>query len=176
MTNKEITEFFEALKLLAKEKGIDPEYLIERIQAAIVVAVKKDFGTVPAAGRTWTAWQEHGLSVLIGLLIGIYDGLLGPGTGTFMIMGFTLVLGTDLLTASGCAKIANLASNVASAVVWIAAGKVLWRLVGPAVVFVVLGNLAGSRYAIRGGSKRVRGMIFVVLGLLFVKMIWEVLT
>ncbi len=44
MTNKEITEFFEALKLLAKEKGIDPEYLIERIQAAIVVAVKKDFG------------------------------------------------------------------------------------------------------------------------------------
>ncbi len=44
MTNKEIVEFFEALKLLAKEKGIDPEYLIERIQAAIVVAVKKDFG------------------------------------------------------------------------------------------------------------------------------------
>ena len=44
MTNKEIVEFFEALKLLAKEKGIDPEYLMERIRAAIVVAVKKDFG------------------------------------------------------------------------------------------------------------------------------------
>ena len=44
MTNKETVEFFEALKLLAKEKGIDPEYLIERIRAAIVVAVKKDFG------------------------------------------------------------------------------------------------------------------------------------
>ena len=44
MTNKEIVEFFEALKLLAKEKGIEPEYLIERIRAAIVVAVKKDFG------------------------------------------------------------------------------------------------------------------------------------
>ncbi len=44
MTNKDIVEFFEALKLLAKEKGIDVEYLLERIQAAIVVAVKKDFG------------------------------------------------------------------------------------------------------------------------------------
>ena len=44
MTNKDINEFFEALKLLAKEKGIDVEYLIERIQAAIVVAVKKDYG------------------------------------------------------------------------------------------------------------------------------------
>ncbi len=44
MTNKDIIEFFEALKMLAKEKGIDVDYLIERIQAAIVVAVKKDFG------------------------------------------------------------------------------------------------------------------------------------
>ncbi len=44
MTNKDIVEFFEALRLLAKEKGIDPEYLMERIQAAIVVAVRKDFG------------------------------------------------------------------------------------------------------------------------------------
>lgn len=44
MTNKDMVEFFEALKLLGKEKGIDVDYLIERIQAAIVVAVKKDFG------------------------------------------------------------------------------------------------------------------------------------
>ena len=44
MTNKDIAEFFEALKLLAKEKGIDVEYLLERIRNAIIVAVKKDFG------------------------------------------------------------------------------------------------------------------------------------
>ena len=36
MTNKEIVEFFEALKMLAKEKGIDADYLMERIRAAIV--------------------------------------------------------------------------------------------------------------------------------------------
>ena len=142
---------------------------------AVFLAVKKDFGREPAAERRWAVRQEHGLSVLIGLVIGVYDGLLGPGTGTFLLMSFTLVLGMDLLTASGCAKVANLASNVASAVVWIAAGKVLWLLVAPAVVCNVLGNLTGARYAIRGGSQKVRGMIFVVLGLLFVKMIWEVL-
>lgn len=44
MTNKDTVEFFDALKLLAKEKGIDCEYLIEKIQAAIVVAVRKDYG------------------------------------------------------------------------------------------------------------------------------------
>lgn len=44
MTNKDIAEFFEALRLLAKEKGLDMDYLTEKIEAAIVVAVKKDFG------------------------------------------------------------------------------------------------------------------------------------
>ncbi|MDY3282814.1 sulfite exporter TauE/SafE family protein [Dysosmobacter sp.] len=142
---------------------------------AVLLVVKKDFGKAPAEERRWSAAQEHGLSALIGLVMGMYDGLLGPGTGTFMLMSFTLVLGMDLLTASGCAKVTNLASNVASVVVWILAGKVLWPLVGPALVCNVLGNLAGARYAIRGGSQKVRGMIFVVLGLLFAKMIWEVL-
>lgn len=143
--------------------------------AAVFLAVKKDFGKETATERHWTAAQEHVLSAFIGLVIGVYDGLLGPGAGTFMLMAFTLVLGMDLLTASGCAKVVNLASDVASAVVWIAAGKVLWLLVAPAVVCNVLGNLAGARYAIRGGSRKVRGMIFAVLGMLFVKMIWEVL-
>ena len=44
MTKKDIAEFFEALTLLAKEKGIESDYLLERISAAIVVAVKKDYG------------------------------------------------------------------------------------------------------------------------------------
>ena len=106
-------------------------------------------------------------------VIGMYDGLIGPGTGTFLIMAFTLVLGMDLLTASGCAKVGNLASNVASAVVWSLGGKVLWTLVPPAALCSILGNWCGARYAIRGGSGRVRGMIFVVLGLLFCKLGYE---
>jgi uncharacterized membrane protein YfcA len=143
---------------------------------AVILVVKKDFGRTASADKHFSTRKERALSVLIGLIIGVYDGMIGPGTGTFMIMAFTLVLGMDLLTASGCAKVANLASNVASAVVWIVGGKVMWTLVAPAACCCVLGNLCGSRYAIRGGSGKVRGMIFVVLGLLFVKMVWELLT
>ena len=95
--------------------------------------------------------------------------MIGPGTGTFMILAFTLVLHMHLLTASGCAKTANLASNVASAVVWILGGKVLWTLVLPAALCCVLGNWCGASYAIRGGGKAVRSTIFVVLALLFLK-------
>ena len=78
--------------------------------------------------------------------------------------------------ASGCAKTANLASNAASALVWIAGGKVYWQLAVPAVICCVAGNWCGARYAIRGGSAKVRRMIFVVLGLLFLKLGWELLT
>ena len=106
---------------------------------------------------------------------GFWDGLIGPGTGTFMIMAFTMALSMDLLTASGCAKIANLCSNVASAVLFIFSGKVWWLLALPAAACNMLGAYCGARYAMKGGSKRVRGMIFVVLGLLFIKMGYELL-
>lgn len=144
---------------------------------AVILTLDKDFGReghLPE--RRWTRGQENLLCAAIGLVIGVYDGLVGPGTGTFLIMAFTLVLGTDLLTASGCAKIGNLASNIAGAVVWILNGDVLFSLALPAACFGILGNLLGARYAIRGGSKRIRNMIFVVLGLLFAKLIYDLLT
>lgn len=164
------------LALWCPEQILKGVMLVALPVVAVVLAVKKDFGKTGAEEKHWTVRQEHGLSILIGLAIGVYDGMIGPGTGTFMLMAFTLVLGMDLLTASGCSKVANLASNVASAVVWIVGGKVLWKLVLPAVVFAILGNLCGSQYAIRGGSQKVRGMIFVVLGLLFLKMLAELVT
>ena len=82
----------------------------------------------------------------------------------------------DLLTASGCSKAANLASNVASAVVWILHGSVFWALAAPAIVCNLLGAWFGSRYAIRGGSQKIRGMMFVVLALLFAKLLYDLLT
>lgn len=143
--------------------------------AAAVMVLKRDMGQSKEEGR-WNKRQKAVFSLLIGLCTGTYDGLIGPGTGTFMILAFTLVLRLDLLTASGCAKTANLASNIASALVWIAGGKVYWQLAVPAVICCVAGNWCGARYAIRGGSGKVRQMIFVVLGLLFLKMTWELLT
>ena len=109
------------------------------------------------------------LSALIGVVLGGYGGLVGAGTGTFFILAFTAVLGTDLLTGAGCTRVANLASNLASMAVFAAAGKVDWSLAVPAAVLCGAGQYVGSVYALRGGSKNVRKVIFLVLGLLFVK-------
>lgn len=162
--------------LLIPEDILKMMMLIALPCAAVLLMLKKDFGQETegnAPARTCTARQEALRAALIGLLLGFYDGLIGPGTGTFMIMAFTMLLGMDLLTSSGCAKVANLASNIASAVLFLFNGKVWLLLAAPAAVCNMLGATCGARYAMRGGSKKVRGMIFLVLGLLFIKMAYE---
>ena len=79
------------------------------------------------------------------------------------------MLGYTLLKSSGCAKIANLASNVASMVIFFLHGDILFTLGIPAMACSMLGNYIGSRFAIRGGSAKIRRIMFLVLGLLFVK-------
>ncbi|HPD87850.1 MAG TPA: sulfite exporter TauE/SafE family protein [Oscillospiraceae bacterium] len=143
---------------------------------AAVLFLKKDFGSETAVPkREENPKRDILVSAAIGLGIGCYDGMVGPGTGTFMIMAFTALMGMDLLTASGCAKVGNLASNIASAVVWLMNGQVMLELVIPAAACSIAGNYLGARYAIRGGSKRVRYMIFVVLALLFGKLIFTLI-
>ena len=79
------------------------------------------------------------------------------------------MLGYTLLKSSGCAKIANLASNVASMVVFFLDGDILFSVGIPAMASSMLGNYIGSRFAIQGGSGRIRSVMFFVLGLLFLK-------
>lgn len=164
------------IALLISEDILKIMMLVALPCAAVLLMLKKDFGKEDGApAREYTPREEAVRAALIGLGLGCYDGLIGPGTGTFMIMAFTMALSMDLLTSSGCAKLANLASNIASAVLFIFSGKVFWLLAIPAAACNMLGAYCGSRYAMRGGSKKVRGMIFVVLGLLFVKMLYELL-
>lgn len=162
------------LALMIPEATLKTVMLVALPCVAVFLVVRRDFGRDDATPDLEPR-RETVVSALIGLFIGCYDGLIGPGTGTFMILCFTAFLSMDLLTASGCSKAANLASNVGSAVVWIAHGSVLWKLAAPAIVCNILGAQLGARYALRGGSKKIRGMMFVVLGLLFVKMAYDLL-
>lgn len=115
------------------------------------------------------------LSLIIGLGIGMYDGLFGPGTGTFLILAFSAFLGMDLVTASGSAKVVNLASNVASLATFLSQGKVLFAIGLPAAACTVLGNYLGSRLAVKNGERFVRPVIFGVLALLILKSVWDLL-
>ncbi len=121
--------------------------------------------------QTTTLW----VSLLIGCAIGFYDGLVGPGTGTFLILLFVHIFGMDDVTASGTAKVPNLCSNIAALTSLFLAGDVLWKLGLPAGLCSMAGAALGSKLTVQRGSKLIRGMMLTVLGLLLVKMITDVL-
>lgn len=134
---------------------------------ALVLIFAKDFGKMEKLPKSRRATLL--LSSGIGAAIGLYDGMIGPGTGTFLTIAFSAVLGYTLLKSSGCARVVNLASNVASMVVFSLHGDILFTVGIPAMACSMLGNYMGSRFAIRGGSGKIRRVMFLVLGLLFAK-------
>lgn len=115
------------------------------------------------------------LCLLIGLVVGLYDGFIGPGTGTFLIILFTMAAGLNMVSASGSAKLVNLASNVGALFMWIMSGQVLYTLALPAGACAIAGGLLGARFAMKKGSPAVRGMLIVVLCLLLARLLWDVL-
>lgn len=110
---------------------------------------------------------------LIGLFIGLYDGLIGPGTGTFLILAYTLISGYDTITASGNAKVVNLASNLASLTVYLFAGRVLFWLAVPAALFSIMGGWLGSNLAIRKGTKLIKAVLLLVLAGIVAKLAYD---
>ncbi|NFH92077.1 sulfite exporter TauE/SafE family protein [Clostridium botulinum] len=115
------------------------------------------------------------LSFIIGLLLGAYDGFFGPGTGTFLVICFTGILGFNLITASGNAKIVNLASNFSALIAYTLGGKVMFSIGIPAAVCAIAGNYLGAHLAIKNGDKIIKPIIFVAIGLLFIKVIFDLI-
>jgi uncharacterized membrane protein YfcA len=99
---------------------------------------------------------------LLGLCLGFYDGIFGPGTGSFMTIGFVTLFGLGLTRATGHTKLLNLTSNLAALLVFIPSGDVLW----PAAIAMAIGQLAGgyigARTGIRYGARIIRPLVVVV--------------
>lgn len=114
-------------------------------------------------------------SLIIGLIIGLYDGFFGPGTGTFLIILYVSILNIDHISASGTAKIVNLSSNIGALSTFIIGGKVLYTLGLPAALFGILGNWIGSGLALKKGAKIIKPIMLGVLVMLFVKILSDLL-
>lgn len=141
--------------------------------AALFLSLNKGFGQTPKH-RDLSRLQQAVYALLIGLGVGAYDGFFGPGAGTFYIILFCTVLGTDLVQASGNAKVVNLASNTGALVTYILGGKVWFAAGLPMAVCAIAGNFLGSRLAIKNGARFIRPIMAVMILLILVKLILDV--
>lgn len=111
------------------------------------------------------------ISLVSAFLVGIYDGFYGPGTGTFLILAFTVFAKLDMTAANAQTKVINLTTNITSLVIFLANGQVLIPLGLAAAVCNMAGNYLGASLALTKGSRITRPVILVVLGLLFLKVL-----
>lgn len=140
------------------------------IVAAVMLFRKKDLpetaGEIRPSVQMSIVWS-------LSLVIGVYDGFYGPGTGTFLLLVFCYLGKMDVRTASGNVKLANLASNIGSLVTSLVAGTVIVPLGALAAVFSIAGHYLGAGLNIKNGSKIVRPVIFLVLILLAGKVVFD---
>lgn len=115
------------------------------------------------------------LAALISFFVGMYDGLYGPGTGTFLILLYTGICKMDIRTASGNTKLVNFSSNLAALITFIFSGKILFPLGLAAALFSIAGHYIGSGLVMKKGAAIVKPIIIVVLTALFIKVICQLL-
>ncbi|GLQ10869.1 UPF0721 transmembrane protein [Devosia yakushimensis] len=109
---------------------------------------------------------------LMGLVIGFYDGIFGPGTGSFFTICFVTLFGFGLTRASGNTKALNLVSNLAALVIFIPAGDVVWPAALAMAAGQIVGGYIGARTGIRYGAKVIRPVVAVVSIALALKLIF----
>lgn len=112
-------------------------------------------------------------AIIIGLVIGCYDGLFGPGTGMFLSLAFVLIERLSLIYATGTTKIVNLASNLAAMVTYVIAGVVDYKIAVPCAVCSIAGCLLGSQCAIKKGTKFIKTIMIIAAMLLLGKIFFD---
>jgi len=161
-----------ALSRFVPREVLTPIVLVAVIAVALYTLLKPRMGLhhEPRHDKAVAiAWR----AAAIGLAVGFYDGILGPGTGSFFVILIVSVLGYGFLQASANAKIANLTTNLAALAVYGVHGEILLVLGLAMAAMNVTGGFIGAHMATRRGSGFVRIVFLVTLSILIVKLAWD---
>lgn len=138
------------------------------VAVALFTAFKPNIGELTALRHT--GHRHYILAALIGGVIGFYDGLIGPGTGTFLIIALVSLMGYAFLEASAKAKIVNVATNAGALMFFLPHGSILWGLGLVLGGANMAGGYLGARTAVKQGNKFIRVVFLVVVAALIVKL------
>ena len=151
-----------------------PLVLVLLVAVAILVLRNP---TIGADTKLRFSGHRHAIAAgAAGAAIGFYDGIFGPGTGTFLVFVFVGLLGYAFLEASAQAKITNFATNLGALLVFIPAGAPMWGLGLGMGAANVAGAYLGARTAVARGNGFVRVVFLVVVGALVLRLGWDVVT
>ncbi|GLT23794.1 UPF0721 transmembrane protein [Zoogloea oryzae] len=153
-------------------EAMRPLVVVMMLAVAIYTFLRKDLGqTETHEPRPGDAWR----GALFGLVIGLYDGFFGPGTGSFLIFGFVRIFGMDFVRASASAKVINCATNVSAIAFFASHGPILWAVGLTMAVCNLAGAQLGTHLALRHGAGFIRKAFLLVVAVLIVKQLHDLL-
>jgi uncharacterized membrane protein YfcA len=150
-----------AVAIVLPPAAFKPIIVVALLAVALFTVFRPAMGAVTRL--RFTGHKHHLMAGTAGLVIGFYDGMIGPGTGTFLVIALVALMGYDFLQASAKAKIVNLATNAGALLLFIPHGSVLWLLGGILAVANVAGSYLGSRMAVARGAKFIRVVFLIVV-------------
>jgi uncharacterized membrane protein YfcA len=150
---------------LIPTQSMRPIVFVLLVSVAIYTWRKPDLGSIEAL--RYQKNKRFLISAIAGLVIGFYDGIFGPGTGSFLML-ILIYLGFAFLSASAIAKVVNVSTNLGAILVFGLHGAILWQVGLVLAMANIVGGLLGARLAIRGGSTLIRKVfLFVTVALIF---------
>jgi len=144
----------------------EPIILVILIAVGTFTMLRPDFGKIET-----TRDVSPAVVPLIGLVIGFYDGLIGPGTGMFLLFSLVSFIGTSFLGASAIAKFVNVATNLAALIIFVPGGHVIWLVAAVMAPANLIGGYLGARTALDRGSSFVRLVFLAMLVALTVRLV-----
>jgi uncharacterized membrane protein YfcA len=158
--------------MLVSNRFMKPVIFFVLILVAIYTFSKKNFGQ--HTEKLHSPKQQMLYGFLISLLIGFYDGFIGPGAGSFLILAFITILGFDFLHASAHAKLVNMSTNLGSIILFLLKGVILWKIAIPMAVCNGLGGIMGARLAVSKGNRFIRIFFLLVISITLLRFGYDV--
>ena len=143
------------------DSAFDPIVLVVLVVVGAYVLMRPQLGESTAL--RFSGRRHLGIAMLAGVLIGCYDGALGPGTGSFFVIALVGTLGYSFLEGTAKARLANWATNLAALCVFVPQGAVLWKVGFVMGACNLVGGYLGARTAVARGARFVRVFFLVVV-------------
>lgn len=162
----------------ARLASLIPAHTLKIVILVVLVGVAVYTFAKPHLGQvTNLRWHGHAhllAALVLGGVLGLYDGLLGPGTGTFLVLGLVSIVGYSFLPATAIAKFVNFATNLGALVFFIPNGSVVWAAGLTLGVANMCGGYIGARMAIAKGATFVRVVFLAVVCALILRLTWDI--
>ncbi len=139
---------------------LKPIIFVVLIAMAFYTYFKKELGSSTSKNLSFAKQIIYGSC--LGTIVGFYDGFFGPGTGSFFVLGFVVILGFEFVKASAYSKVINCVTNISALIVFIKEGNFIIELAIILAIFNIAGNILGTKLALKKGNNFVR-LIFLAI-------------